>query len=92
MGNQNSQETDRVVEEYKSRYNAKTLPVCVTCGMNDQVIPCIYGKLNADNCIYASAGYAELRGCKVFPDSPVAKCKRCNLYIQKPGEGKKLQT
>ena len=82
----NPKELKRVLDHFKTRYNANTLPICESCGTNDQVIPCVVGKPSNDMLIYAQAGYAELKGCMRRPDMPNARCKKCNVYIHKPIE------
>ena len=78
------QEVARVLEIFKNRYNAATLPICSSCGTNDQVIPCLTGEATNDMLVYAQAGYAELNEGVEQAGQPYFKCKSCDLYINKP--------
>ena len=74
----------REIEKIKAKFDAvyrSNLPVCETCKSTDQVIPCVPGKPSRELYLYAEAGFAELQGCVIQPDWPIAKCKKCDKYI-----------
>ena len=65
-------------------YYKKNLPSCLTCGNNQNVIRCVYGKPSKDLIAYASAGNVQLMGCCMPMEKDKiarAKCKKCDNMI-----------
>ena len=83
---ENQYDIEKIKEKFNAYYNTNTLPVCTSCKTNDRVIPCVAGRPTKELALYAEAGFAELQGCVVQPGSPVAKCKKCDLYIHRDEE------